>query len=209
MSHIDDPAAHHADTTRLEALSDGVFAIAITLLVIEIGVPHLNGEQGLGDALRQLWPSYFGFAVSFLTIGVLWLNHHQMFKDIARADHTVTVLNLLLLMCVSFIPFPTAVLADFLRDGDQRLGAVLIYGATFTAMAVPYTALWLWVIRHPRLIDEHVSRERIHSRTVRYLPGAIMYGATMPVAYISPWISVVLFAAIPAFYLLPLNDTTS
>ena len=186
-----------------------MFAIAITLLVIEIGVPHLDAGQGLGDALRHLWPSYFGYAVSFLTIGVLWLNHHQMFKDIARADHMVTVLNLLLLMCVSFIPFPTAVLADFLRDDDQRLGAVLVYGATFTSMALPFTVLWLWVIRHPRLIDEHVSSARLRSRTIRYLPGVVMYGLTLPLAYLNPWVSIVLFAAIPVFYLLPLNDASA
>ena len=147
--------------------------------------------------------------MSFLTIGVLWLNHHQMFKDIARADHMVTVLNLLLLMCVSFIPFPTAVLADFLRDDDQRLGAVLVYGATFTSMALPFTVLWLWVIRHPRLIDEHVSSARLRSRTIRYLPGVVMYGLTLPLAYLNPWVSIVLFAAIPVFYLLPLNDASA
>ena len=103
---------YHSDTTRLEALSDGVFAIAMTLLVIEIGVPHVDAGQGLGDALLDMWPSYFGYAVGFMTIGVMWANHHQMFKDIERADHMVTVLNLVLLLGIAFVPFPTAVLAE-------------------------------------------------------------------------------------------------
>lgn len=85
--------AHHSDTSRLEAFSDGVFAIAITVLVLEIGVPHVAAGQSLAEALRHLWPSYFGFAVSFLTVGVMWINHHAMFKDIDRQDHTLVVLN--------------------------------------------------------------------------------------------------------------------
>ena len=107
----DDSTAHHSDTSRLEAFSDGVFAIAVTLLVLEIGVPHVGEGESLGEALRHLWPSYFGFAVSFLTIGVMWINHHAMFKDIDRQDHTLLVLNLVLMMTISFLPFPTAVVA--------------------------------------------------------------------------------------------------
>lgn len=124
------------ETGRVEAFSDGVFAIAITLLIIEIGVPHVEGEEGLAHALRQLWPSYFGFALSFVTIGIIWMNHHGMFKDIERVDHSMMVLNLLLLMCVSFIPFPTAVLAEYMRNDDNALAATLAYGGTFTLTAI-------------------------------------------------------------------------
>ena len=109
----------HANTIRLEAFSDGVFAIAITVLVLEIGVPHVAARESLPQALRHLWPSYFGYAVSFLTIGVMWINHHAMFKDIDRQDHVLLVLNLLLLMCISFLPFPTAVVAAYVRDGEH------------------------------------------------------------------------------------------
>ncbi|MBI5288528.1 MAG: DUF1211 domain-containing protein [Chloroflexi bacterium] len=200
---------YHADTTRLEALSDGVFAIAMTLLIIEIGVPHPVAGEGLGEALLELWPSYFGYAVSFTTIGVMWANHHQMFKDIYRTDHVLTVLNLLWLLCIAFIPFPTAVLAEYMRQQDQMLEAVLLFGATFTITAIAANALWLWVATHRNLIDDHVSEVRIRSRTRRYLPGPLLYAAGLPLAFVTPWISVGLYGALALFYLLPLNDATS
>lgn len=197
---------YHRDTQRLEALSDGVFAIAITLLIIEIGVPHVEGSEKLGDALLRLWPSYFGYGVSFITIGVMWANHHQIFKDVAKTDHALTVLNLLLLMCIGFIPFPTAVLAEYMRNDDQMLDAVLLFGATFAITATVFNGLWVYVTRHRELIDEHVSEARIRSRTRRYLPGPLLYGVTLPLAFISPWISIAMYGALAVFYLIPLNE---
>jgi uncharacterized membrane protein len=156
---VHDPS-YHQDTARLEAFSDGVFAIAITLLIIEIGVPHLEGDEGLAHALRGLWPSYFGYALSFMTVGIMWTNHHGMFKDIDRVDHTMIVLNILLLLCVSFTPFPTAVLAEFMRDDDNALTATLAYGGAFTLTAIVFNAMWWHASRHRLLIDEHVSDAR-------------------------------------------------
>ncbi len=99
------------DTARIEAFSDGVFAIAITLLVIEIRPPHVEGGGSLTEALAHLWPSYLGYAISFLVIGTIWANHHNRFRLISRSDHQFLFLNVLFLMCVAFIPFPTALLA--------------------------------------------------------------------------------------------------
>jgi uncharacterized membrane protein len=196
----------HANTIRLEAFSDGVFAIAITLLVLEIGVPHVAANQSLPEALRHLWPSYFGYAVSFLTIGVMWINHHAIFKDIDRQDHALLALNLLLLMGVAFLPFPTAVAAENIRDSHSRLGATLAYGTTFTIISIVFNAMWLYAVTSRRLIDEHVSDTRLRSRTKRYLPGPLMYGITLPLAYISPWISLALYGAYAVFWLLPLPE---
>lgn len=162
----------HANTQRLEAFSDGVFAIAITLLVLEIGVPHVAPGQSLAAAMRHLWPSYFGYAVSFLTIGVMWINHHAMFKDIDRQDHVLLVLNLLLLLSISFLPFPTAVLAAYMRDSDHRLAATLTYGITITVIAIFFQLLWLYASIGRRLIDEHVSETRVRSRTIRFRRGS-------------------------------------
>ncbi len=203
-----DPAtrADERDTARLEAFSDGVLAIAITLLVLEIGVPHVGAKESLPEALRHLWPSYFGYAVSFLTIGVMWINHHAMFKDIDRQDHTLVVLNLLLLMCIAFLPFPTAVVATYMRDSDHRLAAALTWGVTLVVIAVAFDAMWLYASRGRRLIDEHVSDARLRSRTIRYLPGPLMYGITLPLAFISPWISLALYGAYAVFWLLPLPE---
>jgi len=141
-SHADRDASHHEDTGRLEAFSDGVFAIAITLLVLEIAVPHVDASKSLGDELLHLWPSYFGYGVSFITIGIMWANHHGVFRDIERYDHTLLVLNLLLLMGIGFVPFPTAVVAEYMREGEHQLEATLLYCSTFTAIAVVFNALW-------------------------------------------------------------------
>jgi uncharacterized membrane protein len=109
------------DTGRIEAFSDGVFAIAITLLVLEVRVPHLKdapiGTTLLGALIEQ-WPSYLGYAMSFLIIGIIWANHHNRFKYIKRSDHILLTLNTFFLMCVSFIPFPTALLAEYIREPD-------------------------------------------------------------------------------------------
>jgi uncharacterized membrane protein len=195
---------HHEDTARLEAFSDGVFAIAITLLVLEIGVPRIDGKGSLTRDLIDLWPSYFGYVVSFATIGVMWLNHHHMFKDIERCDNTLLALNLVLLLTVSFLPFPTAVLAEYLGEDEFRTEATLAYGATLTVIAMAFNALWLHAARSPRLLDDHVSPARIRSRTRRYLPGPILYGLTLPLALITPWIALSVYAFMAVFFTLPL-----
>jgi uncharacterized membrane protein len=205
-SQHDDPLAHHTDTQRLEAFSDGVFAIAITLLIIEIGVPHVEAQQSLTRALLDLWPSYVGYVVSFLSIGVMWINHHHMFKDIVRVDHTLLVLNLLLLLGIAFVPFPTAVVAEYVREGDHQIEAALMYGCTFVVIAVFFDAFWLYASRGMRLIDEHVSEARIRSRTTRYLPGPLLYAVALPFAFISPWITLGIYAGLAVFWLLPLSE---
>lgn len=198
--------SHHFNTDRLEAFSDGVFAIAITLLIIEVGVPHVGAGESLSRALWDQWPSYFGFGLSFIAIGIMWMNHHAMFRDIERVDHTLLVLNILLLMGVSFLPFPTAVLAEYLRDADSRLMATLLYGGTLVVNAVFFNALWLYASRGRRLIDEHVSDLRIHQRTWRFLLGPTVYSVSLLTAFISPWISLWLYVGLALLYLLPVKD---
>ena len=127
------------DTGRIEAFSDGVFAIAITLLVIEIGVPHVEGTTLFG-ALVEQWPSYLGYVISFLQIGVIWANHHNRFRFIVRSDHVLLFLNILFLMCVAFIPFPTALLAEYLQ-GIERTTAGAVYAGTLAVTAVFFTLL--------------------------------------------------------------------
>jgi uncharacterized membrane protein len=197
--------SHHTDTARLEAFSDGVFAIAITLLVLEISVPHGSGSELARDLARE-WPSYLGYALSFVVIGIMWMNHHTMFKDIERVDHGILVFNLLLLMSIAFLPFPTAVLAEHLKDADARLTATVFYGGTQTVIAVFFNALWLYAVVNRGLIDHHVSDTRLQSRTRRYLAGPLTYGATVLVAFVSPWISLAIWIGLGVFYLLPLSE---
>src|ERR1041384_6323264 len=130
-----------SDTNRLETFADGVFAIAITLLVIEIHLPpqeEIARVGGLWQALVQLWPSYFGYVVSFVVIGIMWANHHNLMKLVERVDHGFITLNLLLLLCVAFLPFPTAVMAQHLRDAAERPIAVAFYNGCFTVTSVFY-----------------------------------------------------------------------
>jgi TMEM175 potassium channel family protein len=206
VSPDDEDLSHHSDTARLEAFSDGVFAIAITLLVLEIAVPHISRDQSLARSLGQEWPSFFGFGLSFITIGIMWINHHSMLKEIERVDHLLLVLNLLLLMGISFVPFPTAVLAEYLKESDHRLVATLLYGGTFCAIAVVWNAMWFYAAAGRRLIDRHVSDEVIRRRKVVNLYGPALYGIGIPLAFIDPWITLAIYVILDLSYLRPIGD---
>src|SRR5438046_10755040 len=142
-------------TARLEAFSDGVFAIAITLLIIEVHVPGHEHAATRGHELLRLWPSYLGYLTSFLSIGVMWINHHYVFELIARVDRTMLLLNMLLLMMIAFVPFPTAVLAQFVETDGARAAAFL-YGATMSLTAITYFAWWRYASAGRRLIGGEV-----------------------------------------------------
>jgi uncharacterized membrane protein len=182
-------------------------AIAITLLILEISVPHPEDGQSFADALKHEWPSFFGFALSFFTIGIMWMNHHELFRDIERVDPGLLVLNLVLLLCISFVPFSTAVLAENLNNPDHRAPATVLYSGTFTVTAIVFNVLWWYVAYQRRLIDRHVSETRIRSRTFRYLTAPIIYGVAMPfAALITPWLALGLCVALALLFLLPLRD---
>ena len=192
-----------SDTARIEAFSDGVFAIAITLLIIEVHVPAREHAETLGHELLRIWPSYLGYLTSFLTIGVMWINHHYVFELIDRVDRTMLLLNTLLLMLIAFVPFPTAVLAQFIETGGARAAAVL-YGATLTLTALTYFAWWRYASAGRRLIAEQVPDEAIDDITRAYTPGAVLYGGAALVAFVQPWVSAALYLGIALFYALPL-----
>jgi uncharacterized membrane protein len=191
------------DTGRLEAFSDGVFAIAITLLILEVRVADTRGP--LTHRLAEQWPSYVSFLVSFMIIGIIWINHHQMFHDIRASDHGLVVCNLGLLLVVSVIPFPTKVMGDELRGGafaDQRTAA-LLYGLTFVALSVMFNALWLWAAYRRRLIEPDVPQPRVDARTRRSLLGIPSYALATLLAFWSPEVSIALYGGIALSYLLP------
>ena len=186
-------------TTRLETFSDGVFAIAATLLVLEFSVDAATGPQ-LGDALLHLWPSYLAYATSFLTIGIIWINHHYCVETFARADRTLLFLNLLLLLIVGFLPFPTKLVAQYLNQPGEQ-AAVYAYDATFVVMAIVYNAWWRYASTGRRLIREKVPDATVRAITRAFDPGVPMYGLVFLVAVFSPLASVILTFAIAAFYL--------
>jgi uncharacterized membrane protein len=170
-------------------------------------VPHVEHGGDLARALLDEWPSFFGFGLSFIVIGIMWMNHHDMFRDIERVDHWLVVANLLLLLTVSFLPFPTAVLADNLHDGEALRAATLLYGGTFTANAICFNLLWLHAaMNKENILDHHVSDARISRRTRRYIIGPVAYGITLPIAFVTPWASLALYVAYAVLYLLPSGE---
>lgn len=180
-------------TTRLEAFSDGVFAIAITLLVLEIHVPgreELRAAGGLWPALALLWPNYVGYVLSFLVIGVMWANHHALFEYIRRVNRTLMVANLFLLMGVGFLPFPTAVLAEHLADPATRSEAAVFYGATLVFTSLTFNVLWTVGRWHGHLLGREPSEHGVRTITRRYAVALPCYAAATAIALINVWLSV-------------------
>ena len=189
--------------SRLEAFSDGVFAIAITLLVLEIKVPDV-GERGLGQALADQWPSYVSYVVSFLVIGIIWMNHHAVMDHLARADRTLLALNLLLLLFVALIPWPTALLAEYMRHGGEpERAAALVYSGTMTLMGVAFGALWRHASRGRRLLAVDLSDDEIRRRTLRFTIGAPLYLLALVVAIFSAPAALVMVALLAVYYAVP------
>jgi uncharacterized membrane protein len=194
-----------AETGRIEAFSDGVFAIAITLLVLELKVPTI-GNVRLSSALLRQWPSYAAFSLSFAFIGIMWVNHHRLFTHITRSTSTLLVLNLVLLFGVTVVPFPTAVLATYLRTADAR-SAALFYNGTYVAIAVLFNLLWRYAIRAGLLDPVKVAAAARISRQYSY--GPLLYLVCLGVAWISPEGSLALSCALAAFFALPPHMATS
>jgi uncharacterized membrane protein len=184
---------------RLEAFSDGIFAIAATLLVLEITVPHLEEPGQLGQALLDLWPSYLAYATSFMTIGIMWINHHSVFRQLRETDHRFLFINLGLLMLIAFVPFPTILLADYAWGGDGQ-AAALTYGITLTITALFFNLLWRYAAWNHRLLREDADPVEVSGISRAYLPGPFMYGTATLVALVSPEASAALYLAVAIFY---------
>lgn len=187
-------------TSRLEAFSDGVFAIAITLLVLEIKRPE--GSHSLGRALLDQWPSYLAYAVSFFTIGIIWVNHHALFDRIARADRTLLFTNLLLLMLVSFIPFPTGVVAEHVRTGEDEAIAAALYAATFLVMGFAFF-LNSHHARRAGLFEGGLTDAEQRALVVRNVIGQSGYVIAVGLAFVSATASLALCGAVAVYYVLP------
>jgi uncharacterized membrane protein len=187
------------ETSRVEAFSDGMFAIAITLLILEIKVPA--PEQGrLAVGLLHQWPSYLAFLLSFFYIGVMWMNHHRMFSHIRRSNETLLVLNLLLLLGVTAVPFPTAVLAAHLGTPDQRTAAVF-YNAVFIAIAIFFNVLWRYAVFRQLLDKSLAASAAMISR--QYAVGPLMYAVCLALAFVDVRVSLGVNVALAIYFALP------
>jgi TMEM175 potassium channel family protein len=188
------------ETTRLETFADGVFAIAITLLVLEIRIP--DPGQDLGQALVNQWPSFAAYVTSFLTIGVMWVSHHQMFTIIRRTTTTFLFLNVLFLLPVAFVPFPTALVAAHILDEGGRTTAVLVYGGVSVVIAVMFNALWAYAFRNG-LVVRGRGADRASSVARGFIIGPLIYLAATLLAFVNPFISMAGFAALAVYWMLP------
>ena len=172
-------------TGRLEAFSDGVFAIAITLLVLEISVPE-SGFDNLWKGIADQWPSYLAYATSFLTIGGLWMVHHGIVRRLAYADGAVMRLNLLLLMVVSFLPFPTKLLAEAINQTDAERAAVIFYGLVLFTISAIVAIIWRYAATHRELLEPDVSDREVAAITQMATPSLGFYGLVIVLALLAP-----------------------
>src|SRR5215211_6964115 len=193
------------DTTRLEAFSDGVIAIAITLLVLEIRVPEeAESASALWQGLRDLWPAYLGYLISFATIGIMWANHHTIFRLITRTNHYLILANLLFLLCLAFLPFPTALLTHTLGQPGERVG-IIVYSGAFLVTALAYNLLWSYAASHARDLMPDAAPQAVQSITRRFRLGPPAYAIAFALAFINTTASLITLAVLALTYVFPYN----
>jgi TMEM175 potassium channel family protein len=191
-------------TSRLEAFSDGVFAIAITLLVLEIPVPSVEHGE-LMDELLDQWPAYAAYVVSFAVIGIIWINHHAIFGYVERANRALLLLNLNLLLWVALLPWPTSLLAEYMQAGgsDER-AAALVYALTMTLMGMSFGGLWLYITRHVEVgALAQLEPGELRSRTQRFVIGAPFYALSIALALVSAPACLAVNGLLAVYYALP------
>src|SRR5450755_69673 len=198
---------------RLEAFSDGVMAVAITLLVLNIQVPEVKPPYTTAlQAMIAEWPMYLGYATSFIVVGLFWANHHYMFKYIKITDHFLLLLNTLTLMCLVLIPFATAFLTKEVQianapPGDLRLAAI-VYGGSMLLTSIMYNAIWRYASTKHRLVDKKLRDDVLQKMTRRYLLSIPLYLLTLALSLIKVEISFALYLGIALFYALPAGMLT-
>jgi uncharacterized membrane protein len=199
------------DSRRAESFSDGVFAVAITVLVFNLlPIADKTGfltvtSRGGHLGLVHYWPAYLAYVVSFLIIGIMWLNHHLMFAQVSTVDRPVLVLNLILLMGIVALPFPTALVADHLTGSagshGQATVAVVTYGLLMIAISISFGATWVYISRH---LDDLAGRQPVRpSRmaTLRFVAGNAGYVAGTLIALASPVAALVIFGLLAVYYM--------
>ncbi|HEX9034340.1 MAG TPA: TMEM175 family protein, partial [Streptosporangiaceae bacterium] len=189
------------ESRRAESFSDGVFAVAITVLVFNL-LPVARSGISFSD-LAGGWPQYAGYAVSFLTIGIMWLNHHTMLSHVSRVDRVTLVLNMFLLMGIVAVPFPTALVADNLANGASSHGArvaAVTYGLLMVAIAVAYSGMWMYLAAHQDTLAAKPIRPP-RQATLRFSAGSVGYVLGTCVAFASALAALAIYAVIAVYYL--------
>ncbi|NLH46165.1 MAG: DUF1211 domain-containing protein [Acholeplasmataceae bacterium] len=190
---------------RVDAFSDGIFAIIITLLVLEIKVPHIHEYNSAGEltqSLLTLLPKFFGWIISFFTVAVIWVNHHRIFKQIKKLDNGVFWWNAVLLLWTSFIPFPTAVLGDYPNNHTS----IILYGLVMSLMAVSFTLMRIYAIRNDDVLEDNVNMASFKKGTIYSLIfGPLMYLSGVALGFIHPYLSFAIYLGIPVYFIFSEN----
>jgi len=189
--------------SRFESFSDGVFAIAITLLILEIQLPGSAGrltERGQVQALLNIWPQYLVYAATFATVGIMWLNHHALFSRLAHVDRPLILLNLLLLMVISFIPFPTQVLGSHLGSGSDAHVAALFYLLNAILIGTGFSGVYVYAVYREGLLSPRFSRDAAKAALPWYALTLAAYAVCVPLAFISPVVVVLVIALVSVYY---------
>jgi len=188
------------DRSRLETFSDGVFAVAVTLLALDLSVAG-PGHGSLGHQLARQWPSYVAYAISFFTIGIIWVNHHGVFQALARVDRVLVFLNLGLLFFVVAIPFATSTMASYLNSGgaDAHL-AMAVYVSVFELMSITFSAIFLWSMRRGMLVSPLAPADARRA-IVRFTIGNLAYIAAIGIAFASPYTALVITGLVAVYYM--------
>ena len=190
-------------TGRVEAFSDGVMAVAITLLVLDLRVPEPEPGRSLARGLLELWPNALAYVISFIAIGIMWLSHHTMFHRLARVDHSVLVLNLVLLLCIVVLPFTTSVLSSYLDVSGQGVLAAVLYAGSFLVTSSLFFALQYHLLkRRPHLLREAPDPVQTRSILRRGLVSIPVYVLAAAAALVSPYLTLGICMALGLFYLL-------
>jgi uncharacterized membrane protein len=192
------------EKARIEAFSDGVIAIAITLLVLDLHVPLPTPHHTLADQLGTQWPSYAGYVVSFLTIGVIWINHHAMLRRVKAVTHPILLLNLLLLLTIGVLPFTTALMAAYLRGSSGENLAAVIYGGSFMAMSLSFFAMQRQILSSgPQMLADHLTPEIRAAVIRRNAVGLLPYAVATVGGILSPYFTLAICGVVAVFYALP------
>jgi uncharacterized membrane protein len=192
------------ETGRLETFADGVFAIAATLLILNVDTYGRSGNPdgvGLAHHLASGWPAYIAYVVSFLTIGIIWVNHHAVMNQIARADRTFLMLTVGFLMVVAFIPFPTGLVAEHVSDAGGR-AATVTYGITLTLLAVMFNAIWFYAARGRRLLRDDADEKVVRGISKTFVFGPWIYLGATVVSAIDPAAGAIAFMLFALFWVI-------
>src|SRR6266699_275571 len=193
------------ETSRLEAFSDGVFAVAITLLVLNIKPlsDEVLRDGGFWNEFSGQWPALLAFVTSFFTIGIMWINHHRLFNHIKRSDTGLLLFNLLLLLVIVFIPYPTALVAQQYALNPDRHDAALLYSGTNVIMAICFNLLWRYASYHNRLLGKDADTRAVASISRQYLGGPLLYLFTFALAWINTPACIIANFALALFFAVP------